>query len=414
MSKKLKAFISAALALAVALAALPAFALNPGDTVFLTYSEDYGDECIYQGAITTGKTTVFPSEDYYTVCFSFMPQETGYYMVSYDLSENNIALGTPLKNNVVKEYLDYFFIYENEYSSKLIFKAEKDSELFLFSYGPPEEGTAVSLEYMGESVSNISLTFGDNDCLIIGNDIDCYEMENGLFELNINSKAKITFSSGKSIVNTMYFEGKASSEIKPGLNSFSVSFAGEEYTVTAVCRDIRDFVKDAKLSNADKYTAITSTFDGFEYPEIGDETITLTFADGSTKSFEYSPIYYSTASLPNGRDYELCVYYYGDYSGEEYLSVSVGYYDIALYPCEIRESSFSENAKLLSEKCGNCRNSALSYLKSSAEFFFSAFGSPDYAEMMDSANICLYWAMIEIRQTFIILSDFIHYYSLIF
>ncbi|MGN0541811.1 MAG: hypothetical protein ACI4JG_00005, partial [Acutalibacteraceae bacterium] len=254
MSKKIKSAFSAALALIIALAALPAFAFDTGDTVYWCYSEDNYGICTYEGKVTENKINILPNENTDYSCVSFTPDENGYYAVFFDSTETYINLGKSSKNDVIYDSDDYIISWNDE-SSSIVFEAEKSSEIFLsfLTLFCSENGTAAEIEYLGDGVSDIALTFGENDFLVIDNDIYCHGNDNGWFDVYIYSEAEITFSLGRSIFFDTLNRGKSNSEIKSGSNDFTVNFLSQEVPVTAVCREMSELIEDVEISNPDKY-----------------------------------------------------------------------------------------------------------------------------------------------------------------
>ncbi|MGN0543579.1 MAG: hypothetical protein ACI4JG_09035, partial [Acutalibacteraceae bacterium] len=127
---------------------------------------------------------------------------------------------------------------------------------------------------------------------------------------------------------------------------------------------------DVEISNPDKYKSFKICINGTIIPEIIDETVTVTFTDGSKTAFEYSSEDFSTVTLPNGRDYAVFVNISEDENGELYLSIYIGDICLKNYPTEIVLAPIKDNAGALVNEWKNCADLSSYFIESSVHAFF--------------------------------------------
>ena len=165
------------------------------------------------------------------------------------------------------------------------------------------ESTDVSVEYLGEEITDIQIEQEDLDNVILGyNEVtpvgdgkllflahDMTDVEEGKYGNYF--RTKIVFSSGKVFdmgdmgLSYRVKDGK----LKEGKNTVTFLLAekfgfDKEYEITA--HPPTDYVKDIEVSNLDEFKTAKINEEGFVYGKPENYEVTVTYADGTKETFD--------------------------------------------------------------------------------------------------------------------------------
>ena len=288
MKKTLKSIVAVMLSLAMIFCSATALAATEGNIIEWDRYED-GDFCsyAYAGEITEGKAVITPDDiaDGNYLFFEFTVEKAGYYTVTYDNWYVYSSLPDRIENGKAYGYREYEYMESTRLSSTKLYKLDAgEGILFVEAYSIPDEGTEISAEFLGDSVTALEFIDNSGSDLVLNNDIYSYDDADCLAEFS--ASFSVTFSEGKVMeFNDRWVTCQYENELKTGENNVLIDFFGAKIPAVINIFEITDLVKAAEISNADKYLNVVKYYNGYyKTPVIEDETVTVTLADGSTKT----------------------------------------------------------------------------------------------------------------------------------
>lgn len=323
------------------------------------FAED--TEYVYYGELTEGWTNVWGS-DYYDevydlyVYYTFDVPAEGYYRVSFGTPHTsmNAWLSTQICDN--EDITDVSTTNDWYQTEKIYYLDVEEYNFFVDIYASNVE-VSIYCEYLGEEITGITFDYDQLfDC-----DFDYGKHSGGeKHYFSSTADATIEFSSGKIFKYTDgIISGKLDSEYKDGVNDIQIELFEEVVSSTATVYPVSHYISDIEISNLEYYMENSTEYynycDGLE-PD--GETVTVTFADGSTQQFEYYEYGSNCVTLPNGQNYRIYVYCYADFPLDRdkcCLQIRIGNIDyttikhvtVKEYKFSGKKAPFSENLRKL-------------------------------------------------------------------
>ena len=374
-AKKLTALFLC-LAMLLSVGVIGAGAIEKGDEIEFTYTDDDGDTFnyiySYQGTLTEGLNSFPNNYDY--EAYSFDAEKAGYYYVvssfcSVDIAEkceNNTASGRIKQED---------WLHDSNSNIGSLFYLPAGTSVFLINNRAEYYSSSVYIEYYGEFES---FSVPDKEvCYLSGYDFGIIETDNNgstQYEYYFYPFAlDFHFSNGKTLFSDRDFSEHFYSDSKMvnGENVLIADFVNEKLQIKLDLYEISYFVEKMEFSNIDKYLNYKEYYNGeCEYPNYGSydtETVTVTFTDSTKKDFEYFVYYdmeiiYTSIALPNGKTFmpDFCFFptkngtkklvvfnsYFKDFSNDCYedSSLETVYFEA---DCTATKASLSENLMLL-------------------------------------------------------------------
>lgn len=304
------------------------------------------DKYIYYGDLSEGVTTAYTGRDVHDlfVYYTFTMPEDGYFCLHY---------GTPhirMTAQIINEEKCSENIYHETYfwefdRTERIYKLEKgdykllvdilDSYMEVNIFSGCLEGTITDISFDYDMVDRA-------DILCRSDEFECY------------ADAVFSFSSGKTYSFTDgTLCGTFDSGFKYGKNDITIDFLGSEINSTATVYPISHYVSDVEVDNIEDYYDKTIEFfdrADFCYPE--NESIFITFTDGSTRTIEGS----ESVKLPNGNSYAVTfdslydIYFSNFGEGNCRLDLEIGYQTVKTYYFNGTKASLAENVNLITDE----------------------------------------------------------------
>ncbi len=319
MKNTIKKILCAALALIMAIGAVPAFAVSfeteLGNEIMWTVNE-IGDGLgfTYGGAIFEGTNKINTEYD----CFGFDAEKTGYYILS-----NVFSVSAEVVND--EPYYDATLVSLMDTDTVLVY-LDEEKDVFVEA----GNGDTIEIEYMGEGIADIDYDEKDfEDVIYMKEAFDSCVYIDGI---------QIEFTNGKKINHSgktyLAFEDK---ELTNGVNTIKFLFTDYELEQTIEVYSIDYFVKNIELNNKEKYLASYKFMDReitFLSPYEWPDTFTVYYTDGTSETITDDFNQPAEITLPNGKKVEINAYYSHHYDGSVTLEISAAGYTFNTYECK--------------------------------------------------------------------------------
>lgn len=388
------------LAAIMAFGGISAFAAEIGDTLEWYFDEELY-EYSYQGEIAAGTLTIergSPEGSYYIL----NSQTAGFYSFTYDYYRNDIYFYSPkkLENGVAYNAVNTnaFFDYDNDEYTEIFYLNAGENIIGADIYYVDGKSTDIDIEFLGETITAVEI----EDELILDCDVWNYDDH---FE--IYDAATVIFSSGKEIPIS-YLESIGGTVAVEGENTSTCLVSGQKVAVTFTACHIDKYVKDVNITNIEDYLTITESYTGFyDYSYPFGETLTVTFADGSTQSFVlgYDD---EKITMPNGREY--WIYYYHDtYSREPAFIIGIGDNIIKSYACTIESTPVSESFAQFVKDNIQCMQDSSYYFRRALAIIFTARDLEDMPYHLENSLYYFEISIMNFVELFTNFAAFIQY-----
>ena len=379
MKKTIKTIISIILAALMAAGSLTAFA-DEADKSIIWNETEY----TYAGELEEGSQKISTTNENTCFYFNFNAENAGYYLFSYDyLDFYGVSVPESVNDGVANGLKDRKSSSKKTTGTDLYYLEKGVNVIGVRNpYDTKIEKASLKIEFLGDKVADISYDQAELTDLILN--YDCMASENaGVDELVFYPSIAVTFSSGKTI-NYDYYGVDAQFEngFEPGEHEITIDFFDYSEQATFSAYPITHFVKKAELANLDDYTVLKRYYDNDDdyNKAIESETLTVTFADNSTESYNLSEGW-TTVTLPNGRKCDAHIRYHYLANKPVQLEILVASHVFASYDCTYSESDVCGNIENLHEKSNN----VLEYEKEKAEqSFLGLFSSGSFGEYIEN------------------------------
>ncbi len=356
MKKNFKAIIAAMLAAVMAFGGVSAFAADENELIWDYYGEYYYYD--YAGELAVGENSFDKSSP--DPWFTFEVQTAGFYYLSYSPEEGDVSFVVPESFEGDMPYGDAgcFYKWDDDISGFIYYLEEGKQivamDIYYFSDLSDSDIFNFNIEFYGEEITSLTV----DETLILNYDLYLYEdsEENGC---SVETDVTIEFSSGNTATR-YYVDCVYNSEIVAGKNTLTTTILGKEYPLEVDVMLISDIIETAEISNIGNYTTIYEYYDGYSYTEPSDETLTVTYKDGTTDSVIIDSD--EPLVLPNGKEV-----WYGTsvdvYREKASLDVYVAGNIVKSYDCTVVPVSASENFDELSRNNAHCLSSSSYYFR---------------------------------------------------
>lgn len=394
MKKTLKTLTAAFLAFIIALGSFSVFAAEEKDPI-TRYNEEY----VFAGNLTEGKNTVeLPSGN--PLYCTFNAENEGYYTVTYNWREiEHFFIPVEDENGFTDEIIEMQYLEtDDDYDTDSYLVYLEEGEYFLMSYigyyTEPGDPANVEITYYGSSVRDISFEGGTEYYLVWYWNIEGYYDEEDKYPENTYSfdsgKTEITFDTGKKL-QTSYFYLICSSEkeIENGEYDVTVYFLNEAFEKTISVYPISKQITKVEVENLEDYTDVSIAYSGEILYDFKDMELTVTYADGFTKTLTVESGEWFEVDLHNGNPYTFPIdYYYDNIGGTVYFYVSIGGEPFIEKECTTHEATDRENRQHLNYKIYYIFYNAASDIR-------YAFEEIRWANSLWDAVVCLRRAVFE-------------------
>lgn len=337
MKKTLKSILAVTLAFILAFGGFTAFAAEEN-----TVEWDFGwwvDEYTRSGEAVLGTNTVSYNEDITYQYYDFTAENPGYYSLTFNFTEIDWAGFPESYSNNYATGENIVFSVENENIVTIISELEAGSTVLGVDYYNYEvESSEITVEYLGEAITDLVFDEEKLDDFIDGYDIICRGTEGAMI-----ADFDVVFSSGKSFE----LEGAqiefTCEDFKEGENTVTINFNDFEKEITVTYHSVEHYVSGAELSNSESYTTISYDYNGSsDIYYISGESVTVSFTNGKsyTAGIEYNE---GIVILPNGKEYPVYVDYEYNKEGVVVLAIYVAGTKINEYECTETEAGVIDN-----------------------------------------------------------------------
>lgn len=290
MKRAIKTTIAMLLAITIACGSMVAFAAAPADIQWRMYDDSELVSYAYAGELAVGGETeiISAKEDNSNVYFTFEAEEDGYYKISSDsCSFEDGWFGIPekcedgvyydVKNNVAgNDFTDrYFYL-------------EKGEHIVCVSFDWLSEDN-FRVDFAGEIV-DIECGYEGTKEFILGYHLSEEYDENGEMFYYYGTSVEIEFSSGEKFMidyaDVCFYTDK---KLEHGENEVEISLYGTDYrekgTIEVI--DVAKVVAKVEMTNIENYTTVKYYYrGGIDYNSVENETVTVTYTDGTTEVIE--------------------------------------------------------------------------------------------------------------------------------
>ncbi len=378
--KKFLSFILAAIILACPLCS---FATNAAETMDWYFCDDEflneSDPWIYTfgGETALGENEITYDGENYFAYFTFNAETSGYYYLECTDAEIGwFAFPECTKNGTAYREATSYYLSEDDINKEIIFKLDAGETVlgidFLYSANP-EDKYNISIEYLGEEITDIRFEDGTFENLILNYDLYDSDLSEILADF------EIVFSNGKSFEIEEEYICLQSENYKwvKGENKASIDFMGFEKEVVVTAFEITDFIKDVNFTNYDDFKNIKREFRDIYSDDIYGAELIFTLASGEMVEFDSN--YDETIEI-NGRDYWVYVFY--DYINPEKTEIVVyaGGNAVKTYECNTERSSLAEGARLLGSCVGENLKNASYYSRLAISELFTVYDENYFEE----------------------------------
>lgn len=346
-----------------------------------------GAEYIYAGELAEGMNNFFENtlweERYDEIDFycTFTAEIDGYYGFGFGhmhcYIEGDVYADDGMKTKQEYEYQ----YYDEEYYHETRLYYLTAGEYYFAGKSYSKRDTHLYFDSLGESMTAVSF---DRELMYGYDFFESYDGNNCVYT---ETRTDIVFSSGESFtIGRPLISGKLESDFKEGENKITFEFSGKSLPSVATVYKVSHFVADVEINNVEKYLdSVVEYYNGCDYIYPEGETVTVTFADGTTNSFEIR--YESNDNyilFPNGEGYYCEIYY--EYYGLNKGNLIVRFDEAVVkeYEYSGRKATFAENAKkfaddsrLIVEESSEVFNYAVENFdpKNIEDFLNSTFGA---------------------------------------
>lgn len=353
-----KTLTASILAFVIAFGSFSAFAAEEKESIVYYY-----EEFAYAGNLTEGKNTVDLPSDYSIYC-TFTAQTDGYYTLSYNWTEiEHFFIPVEDENGFTDETVKSVYIDtpEDNYSDTYLFYLEEGEYNFLscqdyYYYENEAESATVEISYYGSKISDISFEGGTEYYLVpfwniddyYGDDDEDYPVNSYSFD---SGETELLFDSGKKLLSEyMYLICSCGKEIENGEYTVTVYFMDETFEKTISVYPISKQITKVEIKNLEDYLDVSVAYDGEIIYDFTDMEITVTYADGFTKTLTFEEGEWLEVDLNNGNPYGFSVDYYYERSYVDdaiYFYVTIGGEEFIARECTVHEATGKENRQHL-------------------------------------------------------------------
>lgn len=357
-----KSILALALALLTLLtAAVPAFALEPGDEIDwrIEYKNSYTTTHTYIGELKEGKNEIKADDDYYNrILGTFNAEKAGYYVMTGTNNIEDICVPDEFVDGKPYNYAERLcstFYDEGEKEIAVVYLAEGENYISMYSWNYEGEIGNLEIEYIGSELNDVAFDENAFSNLLLDHDL-WYDEDGGIcyvFEQDV----KLVFADGATYtMEECSISLACESELKAGENNAVFSLFGIEKNIVLTCGSVSDYITAVEISNIEDYLYVKEYYIGtadYGVEFIENETLTITFIDGSKQTYELNG-YYCTVTLPNGREYDMYMVaddYDGDGDACE-IKVIIAEEEFGTYECETFSATDRENLEHLADRVG--------------------------------------------------------------
>lgn len=282
MKKTLRNAIAMLLALVIACGSLTAFAQTPGDIEWY-FGGDEAWIYSYAGTLTVGEDTVLPPvSDVKSVYLTLEIEESGYYKITVD---SDIWYGIPADyvDGAYEDAMDSM-AYADSVSPRYYYLEEGETIIGFDLY--EDKGVTARVDPVG-NITAIEFDRSQLEDRLLGYNL--YEGDEGAYLIDVDV-AKVKFSNDEELELAwacIYVYSEI--QLVKGENTVEIGLWGvpyrEEATVSII--EITDIIESVEVSNLKDYAYVTEYYNGNIYaPQMYDETVTVTYTDGTTETLE--------------------------------------------------------------------------------------------------------------------------------
>lgn len=406
--KKILSVILAALILACPLCSFAAEAAQTLDWYFC-FDDEYCEpwNYNYQGEVVLGENEITYIEDKYCVYYTFNAEESGYYYV--ECTDEEIvwsAFPEIIKNGNAYRVAENDYISENNIE-KSVYKLNAGETVFGIDFDGGCVDTvdkySITIEYLGESITELTLDDGALDNLVI--DVDLFNNDTSY----ISSDVDVVFSGGKTITfSDKYLQIDANNHnwVK-GENNATLHFIGYETDVVVNACEITDIFTDVEFLNLDEYINVKTSYNDYYHEYIYGAKLVFTLADGSKIEID-------TADTDivefNNREHYVYAYYVRNNSDDVDIIISVDGITLETYECNASKTTLAENTGYLFEDIRiNIKNS-MYYTRIGFSELLRFYDASDFEYRLTRAIWYFKDAMYYLKNIFYDMSIFFDFY----
>ena len=354
MKKLFKSLLAISLSFIIAFGSVSAFAAEVNDSILW-------DETNYikAGTLAEGKNTVkIPSLD--AIYYLFNAEKTGYYLMTYNWTDfSNFNASEKTESGVItEENICFFkhFVYGDADTDSVLFYLE-EGETVLTTYtgydSQPGKTSEISVEFYGETVSNLDFKGGIDYFLVSYYNIEEYFGENNPYPDYSYSfegdDTRIVFDSGKSL-SAPYLSLVCSSKTRITEGEFEVDvyFGNQSFKKTISVYPVSREITKIEVKDIEKYLDVAEAYNGNIIYNFNGMELILTYADGHTENVTVEGGESMGIDLLNGNPYYFPLDYY--YSREDdgvNLIVSLANEEYIKAAGTLREATKRENRQHL-------------------------------------------------------------------
>lgn len=404
--KKILSVILSALILACPLCSLAAEAAQTLDWYFC-FDDEYCEPWYYspQGEVVLGENEITFAEDEYCVYYTFNAENSGYYYVEcLDDEIEWLAFPEIIRNGDAYRVATCDYITDEE--NKIVFKLNAGETVLgidFNGFADTDETCSVTIEYLGDSITDLTVDDGALDNLII--DVDLHSTDISY----ISSDVDVVFSGGK----TMTFVDKyipvnaEDFEWVKGANDATLYFIGYEKDVIVNACEITDIFTDVEFVNLEDYKNVNTSYNDSYFEDIYGAELVFTLADGTKLEVEVD--YFHRLEL-NGREYYIYTYYEYNSPEDVDIIVSVSGIRLATYECNVTKTTLAENTKYLFEDIGENIKDSMYYSRLGFSELLRFYDVSDIEYTLIRALSYFEEAIYYFRNTIYDVKDFFEFY----
>ena len=406
--KKLLSVILAALILACPLCS---FAADAAQTLEWYFCDD-GDYCDpwiydYRGEVTLGENEIKFTEEEYCDYYTFNAEAGGYYYIECNCEEIEwLAFPETIKDGDAYREAEGYYISGSDIEKKAVYKLNKGETLlgidFSF-FAEADETYSVTIEYLGDTVTDIIIEEGALDNLILEYDVFNSDASYVASDIDVVFSGEKTISFPDEYIN---ISNEDFTWVK-GENSATAEFMGFEKDVIVNVCEITDLVTDVEFVNLDEYKTINTNYTDYYSEDIYGAELVFTLADGTKIE---SNTYESECIELNGRDYYYYVSYIYNSPDDVNIEIFLAGFVIETYKCDVTKASFAENTQQLLTDLGANIKDAMYYTRLALSELLKFYDASDFEYVISRAIWRLEYAGYCIQDIFYCLRLFTEYY----
>lgn len=343
MKRTIKTAVAMLLAIIIACGSMVAFAATPADIQCNLTDADETLTYAYAGNLTVdGDSAVISAkENNKYVYFTFEAEEEGYYKISSNSCSFDDGWFC-----VPERYEDgvYYGVTQgvsgNDFTDEYVYLEKGEHIVCINFYWLNED--VFKVEYVGELVG---VKFDDEDVrkLVLGSNIWEEYDKNGELYYFFSSSVEFEFSSGdKFVIDYADVKAYSAKELEHGENEVEIEVYGlvERIATKINVVDVTKLISKIEMTNVEDYTTLKYYYNyNIDFPSVENETLTVTYTDGTTEIIEDFDgyVYLKKYGIPVMSD---C--YYDDYSGYKFYVFAANEKFIEA-ECKIERASDKEN-----------------------------------------------------------------------